>query len=284
MDLERRLGERAESLTPSERRIGETILASPQLVAFGTVADVADAAHVGTATVVRFAVKLGFDGYSQLQASVQGDVSGQLRPAVERIRDQRVGDDTLATRHAEVEIANVRSTLDALRVGDGRSVVTRLADDGIPVLVLSGVASRGVALQFVGDLGQLRPGVRLLDGNQIDVVRTLALTEPGATLVVLDLRRYERWLIDALSLARDRGVWTVALTDNVLSPLASVAERSFVVSAASTGPFDSHVGTLALLNLFVVEVSAARREHAAARLEAIEHAWGEADALTDDGK
>ena len=117
MDLERRLGERAESLTPSERRIGETILASPQLVAFGTVADVADATHVGTATVVRFAVKLGFDGYSQLQASVQGDVSGQLRPAVERIRDQRVGDDTLATRHAEVEIANVRSTLDTLASG-----------------------------------------------------------------------------------------------------------------------------------------------------------------------
>lgn len=284
MDLERRLGERADALTPSERRIGETILANPQLVAFGTVADVAEAARVGTATVVRFAVKLGFDGYSQLQASVQGDVSGQLRPAVERIRDQRVGDDTLAVRHGEVEAANVRSTLEAIRTGDGRSVVTRLADDAAPVLVLSGAASRGVALQFVGDLEQLRPGVQLLDGNQIDVVRMLALTDPGATLVVLDLRRYERWLIDALSLARERGAWTVALTDNVLSPLASVAEHAFVVSAASTGPFDSHVGTLALLNLFVVEVAAARREHAAERLEAIEQAWGDADALTDDGK
>lgn len=284
MDLERRLGERADALTPSERRIGETILANPQLVAFGTVADVAEAARVGTATVVRFAVKLGFDGYSQLQASVQGDVSGQLRPAVERIHDQRVGDDTLAVRHAEVEAANVRSTLEAVRTGDGRLVVTRLADDAAPVLVLSGVASRGVALQFVGDLEQLRPGVQLLDGNQIDVVRMLALTGPGATLVVLDLRRYERWLVDALSLARERGAWTVALTDNVLSPLASVAEHAFVVSAASTGPFDSHVGTLALLNLFVVEVAAARREHAAERLEAIEQAWGDADALTDDGK
>jgi DNA-binding MurR/RpiR family transcriptional regulator len=284
MDLERRLGEQASALTPSERRIDETILANPQLVAFGTVADVAEAARVGTATVVRFAVKLGFDGYSQLQASVQGDVSGQLRPAVERIRDQRVGDDTLAARHAEIEAANVRTTLDAVRTGDGRSVVHRLADDAADVLVLSGVASRGVALQFVGDLEQLRPGVQLLDGNQIDVVRKLALTDPGATLVVLDLRRYERWLVDALSLARDRGAWTVALTDSVLSPLASVAEQSFVVSAASTGPFDSHVGTLVLLNLFVVEVAAARREHAAERLEAIEHAWGDADALTDDGK
>jgi DNA-binding MurR/RpiR family transcriptional regulator len=284
MDLERRLAERATALTPSERRIGETILAAPKLVAFGTVADVAEAARTGTATVVRFAVKLGFDGYSQLQASVQRDLGGQLRPAVERIRDQPVGDDTLAARHAEVETANVRSTLESIRAGDGRSVVDRLADETAPVLVLSGVASRGVALQFVGDLDQLRPGVRLLDGTQIDVVRTLALTEPDTTLLVLDLRRYERWLIDALAAARERGAWTVAVTDSVLSPLATVAERAFVVAAASAGPFDSHVGTLALLNLFVIEVAAARREHAAERLEAIEHAWGVADALTDDGK
>ncbi len=284
MELERRLAERATALTPAERRLGETILGDPNLVAFGTVAGVAEAAKTGTATVVRFAVKLGFDGYSQLQASVQRDVSGQLRPAVERIRDQRASDDTLAARHAEVEAANVRSTLDAIRPGDGRAVVERLADDTAPVLVLSGVASRGVALQFVGDLDQLRPGVRLLDGTEIDVVRTLALTQPGATLLVLDLRRYERWLIDAMTAARERGAWTVAVTDSVLSPLAASAECSFVVAAASTGPFDSHVGTLALLNLLVVEVSAARREHAAERLEAIEHAWSEADALTDDGK
>jgi DNA-binding MurR/RpiR family transcriptional regulator len=284
MDLEQRLRERADLLTPSERRIGETILANSQLVAFGTVADVAEAARVGTATVVRFAVKLGFDGYSQLQASVQRDVSGQLRPAVERIRDQRAGDETLATRHADVEAANVRSTLEAIRVGDDRAVVDRLSDERFPVLVLSGVASRGVAMQFVGDLEQLRADVRLLDGNQVDIVRTLALVGAEATLVVLDLRRYERWLIDAMELARGRGAWAVAVTDNVLSPLASMAEHAFVVSAASAGPFDSHVGTLALLNLFVIEVAARRRDGAVTRLDAIEAAWVAADALTDDGK
>ncbi len=100
MDVESRLVARSASLTPSERRIGETVLASPQFVAFGTVADVAEAARVGTATVVRFAVKLGFDGYTELQASVQHDLAGQLRPAVERIRDQAAADDTLAATAA----------------------------------------------------------------------------------------------------------------------------------------------------------------------------------------
>ncbi|HSL74223.1 MAG TPA: MurR/RpiR family transcriptional regulator [Ilumatobacteraceae bacterium] len=282
MDLERRLRARATTLTPSERRIGETILARPELVAFGTVADVAEEARVGTATVVRFAAKLGFDGYTALQASIQAEMSGRLRPAVERIRDRASVGETLAARHAEVEATNVRSTLGPVAGRDGRAVVRRLADDRHPVLVLSGAASRGVALQFVDDLEQLRPSVRLLDGNEVDVLRTLALSPPDVTVVVVDLRRYERWLLDALTRARSRGAWVVALTDNVLSPLASAADHTFVVAAASTGPFDSHVGTLALFNLFVVEVAAARRDRATERLDAIEAAWSDAGALTDD--
>jgi DNA-binding MurR/RpiR family transcriptional regulator len=281
-DVESRLVARSASLTPSERRIGETVLASPQLVAFGTVADVAQAAQVGTATVVRFAVKLGFDGYTELQTSVQHDLAGQLRPAVERIRDQAAADD--AGRHGGVEVGNVRATLDAVDADVRRSVVSRLADDTRPVLVLSGVASRGVAVQFVGDLEQLRPAVRLLDGNGIDIVRTLALAGADATLVVLDLRRYERWLLEAVNLARARGVWIAAISDSVLSPLSALAQASFVVSAASAGPFDSHVGTLALLNLLVVDVAVARRDDATVRLDLLEAAWRDADALTDDGQ
>jgi DNA-binding MurR/RpiR family transcriptional regulator len=281
-DVESRLVARSASLTPSERRIGETVLASPQLVAFGTVADVAQAAQVGTATVVRFAVKLGFDGYTELQTSVQHDLAGQLRPAVERIRDQAAADD--AGRHGGVEVGNVRATLDAVDADVRRSVVARLADDTRPVLVLSGVASRGVAVQFVGDLEQLRPAVRLLDGNGIDIVRTLALAGADATLVVLDLRRYERWLLEAANLARARGVWIAAISDSVLSPLSALAQASFVVSAASAGPFDSHVGTLALLNLLVVDVAVARRDDATVRLDLLEAAWRDADALTDDGQ
>ena len=104
MDFEQRLLERSEMLTPTERRLAESLLAAPQLVAFGTVAEFAAAARSGTATVVRFATKLGYDGYSDLQASVQRDLTGRLRPAVERIRDEMPTDvDGLVDRHADIE-------------------------------------------------------------------------------------------------------------------------------------------------------------------------------------
>jgi DNA-binding MurR/RpiR family transcriptional regulator len=283
MDVEQRLLERADTLTPTERRIAEVVLERPQIVGFGTVADLAAAADSGTATVVRFAVKLGYQGFAELQASVQNDLAGQLRPAAERIRDPHrpFDDHTAIRRHAETELGNVRATLDAADAGAVIDVVERLADERFAVLVLSGAASRGVAQQFVDDLDQLRSGCSLLDGNHVDVVRSLALAGPDCTLLVLDLRRYERWLLDAVDVARDSGAWIVALTDSVLSPLASSAGRAFVLSAASTGPFDSHVGTLALLNLLVLDVAVARRDAATDRLDRLEAAWRAADALTD---
>jgi hypothetical protein len=56
---------------------------------------------------------------------------------------------------------------------------------------------------------------------------------------------------------------------------------TFVLSADSVGPFDSHVGTLALLNLIGAEVAGALRSSARDRLAAVEEAWSRHGSLTE---
>jgi DNA-binding MurR/RpiR family transcriptional regulator len=256
------------------------VLERPQLVGFGTVADLAEAAKAGAATVVRLAAKLGFDGFSALQASVQQDLSRQLRPAAERIRE--LGGDQPIARHRSAELSNVQATLDAVNPATLDAVVALLADVGRDVLVLAGDAEHGVARQFCWELGALRPGVAMVSGSDVTVRRQLALSAPGSTMVVVDLRRYERWVLEALAQGRGAGHTIVALSDGVLSPLAMGADHAFAISAASVSPFDSHVGTLALLDLLVATAAERLRDSAAERLQCVESAWAEAHALTDD--
>lgn len=279
MEVAERIRIHSGSLTAAERRVAEAILRSPQSVGFGTVADLADSAKVGAASVVRLATKLGFDGYSDLQASIQHDLMRQLRPAVERI-DETVGDGPRSA-HAAVELANVRATIEA---ADSRSIETlaaRLADLSRPVVVVSGEASAGVAEQFTDQLEQLREDVRVLRGSDVAVRRAIAVLPANATAIVIDLRRYERWVLDAHTSLRERGVWSAAFTDSILSPLAARADVTFVLSADSVGPFDSHVGTLALLNLIGAEVAGALRSSARDRLAAVEEAWSRHGSLTE---
>lgn len=279
MDVTQRIGDAASNLTKSERRVAEIVIASPQLVAFGTVAELADVAGAGAATVVRLAGKLGYDGFTGLQAAVQADLARQLRPAAERIREP-AADDPLG-QHLRIEVENVHATLSGIDPVEYHSAVELLTDAGRAVLVLSGDASTGVALQLVGELQALRHGVELLGGNAVQVTRQIAAISPGDVVVVMDLRRYDRWVVEALGRAQGRGAVVIALTDSLLSPLSAAARCRFVVAAAGGGPFDSHTGTLAVCNLLVAGVAAAMRDVAADRLERMETAWREVDDLTD---
>jgi DNA-binding MurR/RpiR family transcriptional regulator len=227
--------------------------------------------------VVRLSTKLGYDGFTALQAAVQAELAAQLRPAAERIREPAGAD--LTTRHQQLEVANVEASLRAVSAETLAAVVDHLADRDARIFVLSGDASRGVALQFVGDLGSLRDDVTLIDGNPIAVRRQAALLRDGDVLVTLDLRRYERWVVDVAQSARAAGVWSVALTDSVLSPLAQFADATVVLAAAGSGPFDSHTGTLAVFDLFVSAVADRLRAHATERLDRLEAVWREV--LTD---
>ena len=74
----------SSELTPAERRIAEEVLAEPTLLAFGTVSELADRVGTSRPTVVRFANKLGFDGYTQLQRHVRSDLSHRLARPSER--------------------------------------------------------------------------------------------------------------------------------------------------------------------------------------------------------
>jgi DNA-binding MurR/RpiR family transcriptional regulator len=149
------------------------------------------------------------------------------------------------------------------------------------VAVLSGDASRGVADLFVAQLALLRPGVTLLDGPDTRVARQVAELRRGDTVVAIDLRRYERWVLATAERAAAAGMVIVALTDSTLSPLARLADVTFVVRAEGAGPFDSHVGTLALVNALAAGAAARLRRSAAARLDAVEAAWRDADALVE---
>jgi DNA-binding MurR/RpiR family transcriptional regulator len=279
VEVEDRIARTSATLTPAERRVAEVVLERPQLVAFGTVAELAEAASSGAATVVRLASKLGFDGFTGLQASVQHALARQLRPAAERIREPAAND--AIARHLDLELDNVATTLRALDAAALDDLVAHLAEQGSRVFLLSGDASLGVAHQLLGDLRALRDGVALIDGNDVAVRRAVAQLHQGDVLVTIDLRRYDKWVVEAARQASAQGVWCAAVTDSLLSPLASLAEHTFTVAAAGGGPFDSHVGTLALVNVVVAGVADRLRAVATDRLDRAEAAWRAGGSLTD---
>lgn len=280
MELTGLIERHRNELSPAERRVADVVLRDPEMVAFGTVATVAAQAATSGASVVRLASRLGLDGFSALQAMVQGQLSRQLRPATERIRQP--GPVDVVGQVLAAELDNVHVTLDRVDRAGFERAVSALADDKARVLLASGDASAGVLQQFAAELAMLRDGVVLLDGSEVAVARRAATVGPDDVAVVLDLRRYDRAVMALARRVAAAGATVVALTDRTLSPLAAVADITFVVSATGVGPFDSYVGALALLNAITAEVAARLRSSATERLDRIEADWSSIGALVDD--
>ena len=266
-------------LTPAERRVAAVVADDPEAVAFGTVADVAHRAGASGATVVRLAAKLGFDGFVELQATVREELARRLRPASERIRRPAAGD-VLGTALA-TEMGNVGATLEGVDRAAFDEAVGWLSRGRGRVFVLSGDASSGVAGLFATELSMLRPGVVPVIGSEVRVARLLADLGPADVVVVIDLARYDRAVLDAASRAAGHAAALLALTDSALSPLAPAATVAFTASVTGAGPFDSHVGLLALVNALLAGVAARLRQTATDRLDQVEAAWRAAGALTD---
>src|SRR5829696_2850651 len=277
MEVAQRIDDERENLTPAERRLAQVVLESPEQIAFGTVAELATRAETSGASVVRFANTLGFDGFSALQESIQADLGRRLRPATARIRAPSVPD--LLDQAAEVEAANIHATLGAIDRRRYRRAVQLLSDPGRRVSILVGEASTGIGLQVAGELSMLRPGVQQIQGNEVRVRRQIAGLTRQDVLVALDIGRYDRWLVDALTAARRYATAIIGISDAPASPVARLASIHFLVRAEGAGPFDSYVGALALLDTLVASVATELRATATRHLDRIEAAWSDAEAL-----
>ena len=186
--------------------------------------------RAGAATVVRLAAKLGFDGFSALQASIQRDLARQLRPAAERIRE--LGGDQPIAAPPRGRAVQRPGHARRRRPGDARGrrrPARRPRPRGARARRRRRARHRP-AVRHRPRRAARRRGRRSAAATS-PCAGSSPSAEPGATLLVIDLRRYERWVLEAFEQGKGAGHTIVALTDGVLSPLAMGAHHSFAISA-----------------------------------------------------
>jgi len=255
-----------DRLTPTERRIAALVLADPTLLAFGTVSDLANQAQTSRPSIVRFATKLGFEGYTDLQSWIRNELSHHLTSPSERIRQH--GGSVAPIRSAiEDAIHKTFMTLDEQRLKALATPITRARN----VWILSGETSMAGAIALQSGLSMIRSNVNLVEEHSTG--RELSSAAKGDTAVVFDFARYRRNSITAARALSELGVKIVAITDGPLSPLASLTTTWCELKIPAVGPFDSSVPAVLTAELLVNQVVMQLGKEAHARIDRLEGLW-----------
>lgn len=107
--------ENMNTFSKGQKRIAAFILDSYDKAAFMTASRLGKKVGVSESTVVRFAAELGYDGYPDMQKSLQKMIRNRLT-SVQRIEvtNDRIGDQDLVSMVLQSDMEKIRLTLEEL--------------------------------------------------------------------------------------------------------------------------------------------------------------------------
>lgn len=251
-----------EHLSPGYRRIADFLLSHYQDAAFMTAAEVARAAAVDTALVVRFAQRLGYPGYPELVSEVQEDVKRDLRAVYESPE----GDDSPA-QIVRRNLMQDRNSLEYMQLHLDVETVGIIVDSMLQAgrLFVAGEGNAScLAEAFALQLLILGLPAHTISGELPGPVMSgTAAIRPGDVFVGLGLTSTTPGVSAMLKVARGAKARTIAIVGSLAQPLAAVAEHLLVAPAQTAGNIPSWTALAGMLNGLAEAVAVRKGESAA---------------------
>jgi DNA-binding MurR/RpiR family transcriptional regulator len=251
--LPERIRLKHEQLSPGQRSVARFCLANPQAASELTAMRIAEQVGVSESTVVRFALRLGYDGFPHMQSAIR-DSMEQRQPQVPAPRagqDDDVVANSLAGDH-DALAESIRS-LDTRDL----SIAVDMLANAQKIFVAGFRTSFSLAHLAAFLLRQVHPSVVLLDdvGGVLDDDAEEMTSDD--VLLVFSFPRYSPLARHVFDIAHGRGLDIITITDSVLSPFAAKGHCLFVRHDTPTF-FNSNVAATAVVNAIVVALTARR--------------------------
>lgn len=268
--------ENMHTFSKGQKRIAGFILESYDKAAFMTASRLGKKVGVSESTVVRFAAELGYDGYPDMQRSLQKMIRNRLT-SVQRIEvtNDRIGDQDLLSMVLQSDIEKIRMTLEEVdRESFERTAEAIVSARKIYIIGVRSSASIATFLTFYFNL--IFDNVVEVSANTAsEVFERLLRVGEGDVVIGVSFPRYSSRTIQAMSFARDRGATTIAITDSEASPLASISTYTLKARSDMASFVDSLVAPLSLVNALLVAVSRKKNDDLAHTFQTLEDIWEE---------
>jgi len=235
-----------EELSPAYRRVADFVLNHYQDAAFMTATEVAQAADVDTALVVRFAQRLGYRGFPDLLEDIKADVKRDLKktylPFPEESSPEAIFQRTLIQDRnnleyvlSHVDMGIVRTVIEILQKAErilvaGEGTAFQLAESFVTRLLMIGRNGHSIPSELSTQVG-IAAGIRPSDAF-IGLAATIV--NPSVTAI--------------LKVARAEGAYTIGIVGSLDNPVAGVAEYVIHAPATSSGIMPSWTAIAAVLH------------------------------------
>lgn len=268
--------ENMHTFSKGQKRIANFILESYDKAAFMTASRLGKHVNVSESTVVRFAAELGFDGYPDMQRSLQKMIRNRLT-SVQRIEvtNDRIGDQDLLYSVLQSDMEKIRQTLEEMDRDTFEHAVDAIVNARrIYIIGVRSSAAIATFLDFYFNL--IFDNVVMVSAHtSSEMFESMLRVGDNDVVIGVSFPRYSSRTVQAMNFASDRGATTIAITDSEASPLADTSKYTLKARSDMASFVDSLVAPLSLVNALLVAVSRKKNDDLAHTFQSLEQIWEE---------
>ena len=276
-EVYQRVAEKLPNMSKAQEKIAKYILSHPNSTPFLTVEKLAKLSGVSIATVTRFVIFLGYSGYPEFLKDTQQSMQQQVNNS-ERIKlgvEKNFSKDKSIYEIFEEDVNNIKTTVESLNVFEIKKCVNLLLNaKRIYIVAKRSSAALAVFLKYYLDL--MFNNVIIVEN--IEQMPKQINKDCGEDVIIgISFDKYSRSTVEIFSHLKRKGATTIAITDNMLSPLVPYADVTLTAISKGSKSIESFVAPLSLINALIVSIECEKEDCFASNVQLLEEAMKKFD-------
>ncbi len=207
------------TLSTSQKIVADYVLANPEKVMLNTLSEIAEICGVSETTVLRFLHKIDFKSYQLFRINLTQELSSN--DSTSTTYEDVQFSDSIETIIEKVVLSTSSAVQDTKELVDYKVIedVIQHIMSARKVVIIGVGASGAIAIDFFHKL--LKLGIESVYSNDAHMINMLTMNmQKEDMLVVFSHSGESREVLDAVTIAKERGVCTCAITSYEKSTLS----------------------------------------------------------------
>jgi RpiR family carbohydrate utilization transcriptional regulator len=217
------------SMSEVEKRIANYILDNPQKTVNLTMRVLAKEAGVSEGSIINFANRLGFDGYTKLKINIAQGLSSHNSQIFDNVGQEDTPKDAMK-KMIDNAISSFQSTY---KINEGRdfTAAVDLIANAKGRVELYGVASSSMVAQDAA-YRLMKIGVRAVAVTDALICPvSAAMLDEDCLAIAISYTGRTQDIVKAIKIAKKQKAKTLCITSFAGSPLASICDQSLIVAS-----------------------------------------------------
>ena len=264
------------TFSKGQKRIANYILEHYDKAAYMTASKMGALVGVSESTVVRFAIELGFDGYPDMQKSLQELIRMKLT-SVQRVEvtNSLIGEGDVLDKILVSDAEKIRRTLEEIDRDAFEAAVDKIvAAEKIYIIGVRSSSSLAGFLNF--NFRMMFDNVKFVQTTSgSEMFEQIMSIGEKDVMIAISFPRYSKRIVNAVEYAHNAGADVISLTDSHQSPIAGMADQLLLARSDLVSFVDSLVAPLSIINAIIVAVSRKKMDDIRVRFDKLEKIWDE---------